>query len=58
MWTHWFINRSDRGATMVEYALMVAMIAMVCVAAVTFLGGATTDSLSGANSSIFSSIAP
>jgi pilus assembly protein Flp/PilA len=30
--------RDDRGAAMVEYALMVALIAVVCVAAVTLLG--------------------
>jgi len=30
--------RSDRGATAVEYGLMVALIAMVIIAAVTFLG--------------------
>ena len=28
----------DEGATMVEYALMIALIAIVCVAAVTLLG--------------------
>jgi pilus assembly protein Flp/PilA len=28
----------DEGATMVEYALMIAFIALVCVAAVTALG--------------------
>ncbi len=31
--------RSDRGATMVEYGLMVALIAVVAIAAVTLLGG-------------------
>ena len=30
--------RSDRGATAVEYGLMVALIAMVIIGAVTFLG--------------------
>jgi pilus assembly protein Flp/PilA len=30
--------RDDRGAAMVEYALLVALIAVVCVAAVTTLG--------------------
>jgi Flp pilus assembly pilin Flp len=40
----------DRGATMVEYALMLAMIAMVCVGAVQFFGGATGGSLSRSNS--------
>ena len=31
--------RSDRGATAVEYGLMVALIAMVIIGAVTTLGG-------------------
>jgi pilus assembly protein Flp/PilA len=31
--------RSDRGATAVEYGLMVALIAMVIIGAVTLLGG-------------------
>ena len=31
--------REDEGATMPEYALMVALIAIVCVGAVTLLGG-------------------
>ncbi len=31
-------GRTDRGASLVEYALLVALIALVCVAAVTFLG--------------------
>jgi pilus assembly protein Flp/PilA len=31
--------RSDRGATAVEYGLMVALIAMVIIAAVSLLGG-------------------
>ena len=35
--------REEEGATMVEYGLMVALIAVVCIAAVTLLG----TSLSG-----------
>ena len=31
--------RSDRGASLVEYALLVALIAVVCIVAVTTLGG-------------------
>ena len=38
----WIIARSgiksDRGASLVEYALLVALIAVVCIAAVTVLG--------------------
>lgn len=31
-------RRDDEGATMVEYGLMVALIAIVCIAAVTLIG--------------------
>jgi len=30
--------KSDRGASLVEYALLVALIAVVCIAAVSLLG--------------------
>ena len=37
---NWFAARKDdeRGATMVEYGLMVAIIAVVCVVAITAIG--------------------
>ena len=37
----WLRARVDdeRGASLVEYALLVALIAVVCIAAVTLLGG-------------------
>lgn len=51
------ITRDERGASMVEYALLLALIAVVCIAAVTTLGqsasGKFTDvsnSVSGAGS--------
>jgi pilus assembly protein Flp/PilA len=31
--------RKEEGATLVEYGLLVALIAVVCIAAVSFLGG-------------------
>ena len=34
----------ERGASLVEYALLVALISVVCIAAVTRLGSATSDS--------------
>lgn len=36
----------DRGASLVEYALLVALIAVICVVAVTVLGDATSTSFS------------
>ena len=34
------LRRDDRGASLVEYVLLVALIAVVCIAAVTLLGQA------------------
>ena len=36
------VLRSDRGATMVEYAAMLALIALVCITLVASLGSATS----------------
>ncbi len=41
---------SDRGATAVEYGLMVAMIAIVIIAAVTLLGTSVSGLFRGATS--------
>jgi pilus assembly protein Flp/PilA len=41
-------SEDERGATLVEYALLVALIAIVCIGAVTLLG----SSVSGQFSSI------
>jgi Flp pilus assembly pilin Flp len=35
----------ERGASLVEYALLVALIAVVCIGAVTFLGTSSSDKL-------------
>jgi pilus assembly protein Flp/PilA len=34
---------TERGASLVEYALLVALIAVVCIAAITLLGGSASD---------------
>lgn len=44
--------QGDDGATMVEYALMVGLIAMVCFLAVSFLGGQTNGGYTKFNSSL------
>jgi pilus assembly protein Flp/PilA len=44
--------RSDRGATAVEYGLMVALIAIVIIAAVTLLGGNLSSLFHNAASSV------
>lgn len=43
---------SERGASLVEYALLVALIAVVCVGAVTFLGRQTSQSFSNMGNSL------
>jgi pilus assembly protein Flp/PilA len=43
--------RNDDGATMVEYALIVALIAVVCVAGVTLLGGKVSNSFTTTSNS-------
>lgn len=46
--------RSEDGATAIEYALMVALIAMVIIAAVTFLGLATNQAFQDAGTAVAS----
>jgi Flp pilus assembly pilin Flp len=36
--------RTDRGAALVEYAFLLVLIVVVCLAGVTFLGSATSGS--------------
>ncbi|HVM08840.1 MAG TPA: Flp family type IVb pilin [Acidimicrobiales bacterium] len=45
-------KRDDDGASLVEYALLVALISLVCVAAVSFLGAAASPSLSQVGSTL------
>jgi Flp pilus assembly pilin Flp len=51
----WFALRrlddQDRGASLVEYALLVALIAIVCIVAVQFLGNETSSSFDDAGDS-------
>ncbi len=44
--------RTERGATMVEYALLVGLIAVVAVVAVSALGGSITGLFSSANTCV------
>jgi pilus assembly protein Flp/PilA len=44
--------KTERGATLVEYALLVALIAVVCIAAVTVLGQSASAKFSDVNSNI------
>ena len=49
--------RSERGATAVEYGIMVALIAAVIIAAVVFLGQRTSSTFSCTGSAISSKAA-
>jgi pilus assembly protein Flp/PilA len=46
------VLRNDEGATMVEYGIMVALIAAVCIAVVTVLGKNVSNAFSSVNASI------
>jgi pilus assembly protein Flp/PilA len=43
---------SERGAALVEYALLVALIAVVCIGAITFLGNSADSKFSTVGSQI------
>jgi pilus assembly protein Flp/PilA len=45
-------GRNEQGAAIVEYALLVAFIAILCVAAVAFLGNAVANKFSGVGSGV------
>jgi Flp pilus assembly pilin Flp len=42
----------DRGAALVEYLLLVSLIAVVCIAAVTFLGDGVSSSVDSSASAV------
>ena len=44
--------KSERGASLVEYALLLALIAVVCIAAITFIGNKADESFSSTGSAI------
>jgi pilus assembly protein Flp/PilA len=41
-WLQARCSHSERGANLVEYALLLALVAIVCISAVTLLGTATS----------------
>ena len=45
-------GNSERGASLVEYALLVALIAVVCILAITFLGRSASSKFSQVGSSV------
>ena len=51
-WLRARFGDSDRGASMVEYALLVALIAVVCIGAIQVLGKSASSSFSKTGSAI------
>lgn len=47
-------TKTQRGASLVEYALLLALIVIVCIAAVTSLGGTTSEPFSDVQSGFIS----
>ena len=45
-------GQTERGASLVEYALLVALIAVVCIAAIGFLGSSASKKLSKVGSAV------
>ena len=50
----WLQTRAsdERGASLVEYALLLALIAVVCIAAIGFIGSAANDNFNSTGSAI------
>jgi pilus assembly protein Flp/PilA len=51
-WLRARFSDSERGASLVEYALLVALIAVVCIIAITILGENASTSFSKTGSAI------
>lgn len=47
-------GNTERGASLVEYALLVALIAVICIGAVTFVGSAAKSKFSSVGGAIAS----
>ena len=46
------LGRTERGASLVEYVLLVSLIAVVCIVAIGFLGNSASSKFNGVGSSI------
>ena len=51
-WVSMRFSDDERGASLVEYALLVALIAVVCIVAITFLGTSASSKFDTVGSSI------
>lgn len=46
------LSRMERGASLVEYALLVALIAVICIVAISLLGGSASNKFSSVGNSL------
>jgi pilus assembly protein Flp/PilA len=46
------LNRDEKGASLVEYVLLVALIAVVCIVALQLLGNSASDKLTSVGTAI------
>ena len=51
-WIQARVGKTERGAALVEYALLLALIAVVCIIALEFLGGEAAEKFSDVGNSI------
>ena len=51
-WIRARFGDDERGASLVEYALLVALIAVVCIVAITFLGNSASSKFNTVGSSL------
>ena len=51
-WMRARFGDDERGASLVEYALLVALIAVVCIVAITFLGSSASNKFSTLGSGV------
>ncbi len=51
-WLRARFSDTERGASLVEYALLVALIAVICIVALQFLGEEASESFSSTGSAI------
>ena len=51
-WVQSRIQRDEDGASLVEYAPLVALIAVVCIAAITFVGSSASTKFSSVGSNL------
>ena len=54
-WIRARFGEHERGASLVEYALLVALIAIVCLAAIAFLGNSASNRFSTVGSQVAAS---